>query len=94
MEVTLQLHALVALHRGNNSHYPLNRRLGGPQNQCGRFGERSFCYCGLLNLPSRAHGLVPVLSVLSELPSTPLFVRSSQQISTFIITVGLQFVLN
>jgi len=42
MEATFQLHALAALHRGNNSHYSLNRRFGGPQIQCGRFGEKNF----------------------------------------------------
>jgi len=92
MEGTLQLHALAAFHRGNNSHYALNRRFGGPQIQCRRFGEKN-CLLLLLNPPRQAHGLVTVLSVLSELPSPSLFVRPSQQINIFIITIGLQFVL-
>jgi hypothetical protein len=30
--------------RGKSPHYPLDRRLGGPQNRSGRYGEKSFLY--------------------------------------------------
>jgi len=39
MEVTGHIHALAALPQGNNSQYPLDRRLGGPQSCSGRGGE-------------------------------------------------------
>jgi len=52
MEATLQLLALAALHRGNNSHYPLNRRFGGPQIQCGRFGEKKCLLLLVIEPPS------------------------------------------
>jgi hypothetical protein len=34
-----QLHAPAVLRPGKSSRYPLNRRLGGPQNQSGTSGE-------------------------------------------------------
>jgi hypothetical protein len=39
MEVSGQLHAAGALARGKSHRYPLDRRLGGPQNWSGRCGE-------------------------------------------------------
>jgi hypothetical protein len=39
MEVSGQLHAPAALPQGKSSWYPLDRRLGGPQNRSGRGGE-------------------------------------------------------
>ena len=40
MAVNDQLDVLAALPPGKEPPiYPLNRRLGGPQSQCGRFGE-------------------------------------------------------
>jgi hypothetical protein len=39
MEVIGQLHAPAVLPQGNNPWYPLDRRLGGPQNRSGRGGE-------------------------------------------------------
>jgi len=59
MEVTLQLHALAALYRGNNSQYPLNRRLGGPQSQCGPFGEKNFLLLWVIEPPSSSPWLSP-----------------------------------
>jgi hypothetical protein len=39
MEVSGQLHAPAALPQGKSPWYPLDRRLGGPQNRFGRGGE-------------------------------------------------------
>jgi hypothetical protein len=39
MEVSGQLHAPSALFLGKDRGYPLDRRLGGPQNLSGRDGE-------------------------------------------------------
>jgi hypothetical protein len=39
MEVSGQLHSPAALSHGNNSWYPLDRRLGEPQSRSGRGGE-------------------------------------------------------
>jgi hypothetical protein len=39
LEVSGQLHASAALAPGKSPLYPLDRRLGGPQNQAGRRGE-------------------------------------------------------
>jgi hypothetical protein len=39
MEVIGQLHAPVALPSGKELRYPLDRRLGGPQNRSGRGDE-------------------------------------------------------
>jgi len=38
MEVSGQLHTPAALRSGESPLYVLNRRLGGPQNRCGRGG--------------------------------------------------------
>jgi len=38
MEVSGQLHASATLHPGKSPWYPLDRRLGGPQNRSGRGG--------------------------------------------------------
>jgi hypothetical protein len=40
MEVSGQFHALVALLPGKSPRFPLDRRLGGPQNRSGLGGER------------------------------------------------------
>jgi hypothetical protein len=37
MEISGKIHVSASLSAGKNSHYPLNRRLGGPQRQSGRF---------------------------------------------------------
>jgi len=39
MEVNGQLHVLVALPPGKETQYPLDRTLGGSQNQSGHGGE-------------------------------------------------------
>jgi hypothetical protein len=39
MEISGQLHAPAALLPGKSPWYPLDRRLGGPQNQFGQGGE-------------------------------------------------------
>jgi hypothetical protein len=39
-----QLHPPAALPRAKNPGYPLDRRLGGPQNRSGRRGENSWPY--------------------------------------------------
>jgi hypothetical protein len=39
MEVSGQLHTPAALPQGKNPLYPLDRRLGGPQNRSGHDGE-------------------------------------------------------
>jgi len=39
LDVGGQLHSLAALSPGKSPWYPLNRRLGGPQSQCGCDGE-------------------------------------------------------
>jgi hypothetical protein len=39
MEVSGQLHDLVALPPGKGPWYPLGSRLGGPQSRTGRVGE-------------------------------------------------------
>jgi hypothetical protein len=41
MEVSGQLHATAALPQGKSPWYPLDRRLGGPQNRSGRDGEKN-----------------------------------------------------
>jgi hypothetical protein len=41
MEVSGQLHAPAALLPGKEPCYPLDRRLGGPRNRCGRGGEQN-----------------------------------------------------
>jgi len=58
MVVSGQLHAPGCLSRGKSPHYPLNRRLGGPQSQSERGGEeeislsyREFNSCNLLCSP-------------------------------------------
>jgi len=38
--VSGQLHALVALHWGKRSQYPLDKRMGGPQSQSGNGGKK------------------------------------------------------
>jgi hypothetical protein len=40
MKVSGQLHAPAALSQGRALWYPLDRRLGGPQNQSGHDGEK------------------------------------------------------
>jgi hypothetical protein len=40
MEVSRQLHAPAALPQGKNPSYPLDRRLGRPQNWSGRGSEK------------------------------------------------------
>jgi hypothetical protein len=40
MEVWGQPHAAAALFQGKEPLYPLDRRLGGPQSLCGRYGEK------------------------------------------------------
>jgi hypothetical protein len=39
LDVSGQLHTLAALSRGERARYPLDRRLGGPQNRSGRYEE-------------------------------------------------------
>jgi hypothetical protein len=39
MEVSGQLHTPAALPPGKGPWYPMDRRLGGPQNRSGRGGE-------------------------------------------------------
>jgi hypothetical protein len=39
MEMSDQLHAPAAYNAGKEPQYPLDRRLGGPQNQSGSCGE-------------------------------------------------------
>jgi hypothetical protein len=41
MEVSGQLHALATLPQGKSPWYPLDRRLGEPQNRSGRGGEEN-----------------------------------------------------
>jgi hypothetical protein len=41
MEVSGQVHATAALRPGNDSRYPLNSKLGGPQRRPGRFEEEN-----------------------------------------------------
>jgi hypothetical protein len=47
MGVSGQCHAAAALNpQGKDPHYPLGRRLGGPQSRSGhRLQEKSFCLC-------------------------------------------------
>jgi hypothetical protein len=40
MEVSGQVHAPAALNPGKSPWYPLDRRLGGPQNRPGRYREK------------------------------------------------------
>jgi hypothetical protein len=42
MEMSRKLHAPAALPQWKSSRYPLDRRLGGPQNRSGRGGEKKF----------------------------------------------------
>jgi hypothetical protein len=44
MEVSGQLHAPAALPQGKSPWYPLDRRLGGPQNRSGLSGEEKNSY--------------------------------------------------
>jgi hypothetical protein len=39
MELSVRLHTPAALPPGGQPRYPVYRRLGGPQSQCGRYGE-------------------------------------------------------
>ena len=39
MEISGQIHVLIALSEGKNPRYPLNMRLGAPQSQSGRLEE-------------------------------------------------------
>jgi hypothetical protein len=39
MEINGQLHVMPHYSRGKRPMHPLDRRLGGPQSQYGRFGE-------------------------------------------------------
>jgi hypothetical protein len=50
MEESGQLHVPDALPQGNSPWYPLDRRLGGPQNHSERGGEESFSSIWLHNL--------------------------------------------
>jgi len=56
MEVSVQLHALVALSWGKELWYPLNRRLGGLRSRSGCFEEEE----KFLPLP----GIAPRIFVL------------------------------
>ena len=51
MEISGKIHAPAALSAGKNPPYPLNRRLGGPQSQSGRFEEDK----SLFHLPEFKH---------------------------------------
>jgi hypothetical protein len=50
--VSGQLHALAALLLGKVPQYPLNKRLGGPQNQSGCSGEDPLppFFCKIVNV--------------------------------------------
>jgi hypothetical protein len=46
LEVTDQIHEPDAIYRGKKIPcYPLKRRLGMSQSQCGHFGEKKRLYC-------------------------------------------------
>jgi hypothetical protein len=49
MEVSGQLHALVALHIGDKSLVSIDMRLGGPQTSSGSGGEKVSCLCWEFN---------------------------------------------
>jgi len=51
MEISGQIHVPSVLSAGKNPRYLLNRRLGGPQNQSGRFEEDN----SLFQLPGFKH---------------------------------------
>jgi hypothetical protein len=66
MEVSGQLHDLVALPPGIEPRYPLNRRLGGPQKRSGRGGEDSSCPCRNSNPDHPDSSLVTTLTDLGN----------------------------
>jgi hypothetical protein len=49
MEVSYEIHASVALPRGKNPRYPLDKRLGGPQSGYGRGGKEKYV-CKFVNI--------------------------------------------
>ena len=55
---------------GEEPQHPLNRRLGGPQNQSGRFGEVNIFFPTVIRTPDRpAPSLVTVLTTPTRLSS-------------------------
>jgi hypothetical protein len=72
MEVSSQLHASAALHPpGNNPWYPLDRGLGGPQNQSGRGDEKK----NSQPLP----GLEPPIIVTNFITTVKTYVQAKEQ---------------
>jgi hypothetical protein len=63
-EVSCQLHAPAALSGGKSRLYTLDRRLGEPQSQCGRGGEKK----NFLSLPGIEPRLRSSVTTLTELP--------------------------
>jgi hypothetical protein len=69
MEVSIDLHALVALLLGKHPRYPLDRRLGGPQSRSGRCGgEKISPLRGIEPRPSSLKSIVIPTAVTILLP--------------------------
>jgi hypothetical protein len=71
--VSDQFHSPVAFRRGNNSRYPLDRRLGGPQSRSGQHGEEKILAPTGTRTPTpRLFSRYPVdiLTALSRLPES------------------------
>jgi hypothetical protein len=85
MEVSGQIHAPAALPRGKEPRYPLDRRLGGPQSQCGRRGENSWPYLDSNSDPSVVQ---PVASRYTDLviPAPKLLRNSRKFLSVYMVS--------
>jgi len=62
MEVNGELHTLAVLSPGMAQQYPLNRKMGRPQNQCGSFMEERISQCCQNSTP--AHCRLTTLNML------------------------------
>jgi len=58
MDVSDQLHAPATLPKETISRFPLNNKLGGPQNVSGRFGAQR----GIVALPGMQQRIDPPIS--------------------------------
>jgi hypothetical protein len=90
MEVSGQLHALVALTPGKNPPYLRNRRLGGRQSHIGSFGEEEdpygrLCYRLYGRLPNRKYRVLVLSDTSLCGPNNP--VNSPSRLPDKIITL-------
>jgi hypothetical protein len=75
--VTGQLHATAALPPGKSPRYPLDRKLGGPQNRSGRRGEEKILEpTGTQNPPARSRSLYGLRYPVSQSTAVGVFIEN------------------